>query len=337
MMSQEADQQEKTDGGLADKDELKVVVAMATYHRPDELDRTLREVLGQIEEAALPIGVLVVDNDADASARAVVDALAGRGVRYVVEPSPGIAAARNRAIAESSDHDVLIFIDDDEEPGQGWLVALLAVYRSSGAAAVVGPVVSEFDGPLDPWIAAGGFFERCRLSTGTTVQAAATNNLLLDLRKVRALGLQFDERFGLSGGSDTLFTRTLSSAGESIVWCDQAVVVDHVPQTRATREWVTRRAMRYGNSWSRTSVAMSGSPMSAILARIEMSGRGLVRIVAGAGRCGIGYVTRSTRHEARGTRTMMKGIGYVRGAVGSTYVEYARPSVTSASTVSPPH
>jgi succinoglycan biosynthesis protein ExoM len=62
-----------------------------------------------------------------------------------------------------------------------------------------------------------------------------------------------------------------------------------------------------------------------------------VRIVAGAGRCGIGYVTRSTRHEARGTRTMMKGIGYVRGAVGSTYVEYARPSVTSASTVSPPH
>ena len=336
MMSQEADQQEKARGGLADTDELKVVVALATYHRPDELDRTLREVLDQIEESALPIDVLVVDNDADASARGVVDALADRGVRHVVEPAPGIAAARNRAIAESSDRDVLIFIDDDEEPRAGWLIALLATYRSSGAAAVVGPVVSEFDGAVDPWIAAGGFFERRRLPTGTTVQAAATNNLLLDLRKIRALGLSFDERFGLSGGSDTLFTRTLTSAGQSIIWCDQAIVVDHVSQARATREWVTKRAMRYGNSWSRTSVALSASRMSAILARVEMSGRGVVRIVAGAGRLGIGVVSSSTRHEARGTRTMMKGIGYVRGAVGSTYVEYARPSVTSASAATQP-
>jgi len=335
-MSQEADQQEKARGGLADTDELKVVVALATYHRPDELDRTLREVLDQIEESALPIDVLVVDNDADASARGVVDALADRGVRHVVEPAPGIAAARNRAIAESSDRDVLIFIDDDEEPRAGWLIALLATYRSSGAAAVVGPVVSEFDGAVDPWIAAGGFFERRRLPTGTTVQAAATNNLLLDLRKIRALGLSFDERFGLSGGSDTLFTRTLTSAGQSIIWCDQAIVVDHVSQARATREWVTKRAMRYGNSWSRTSVALSASRMSAILARVEMSGRGVVRIVAGAGRLGIGVVSSSTRHEARGTRTMMKGIGYVRGAVGSTYVEYARPSVTSASAATQP-
>ena len=83
------------------------------------------------------------------------------------------------------------------------------------------------------------------------MEVAATNNLLLDLGRIRALGLEFDERFGLSGGSDTLFTRPLVARGGRMVWCDEAMVVDNVPAGRLTRDWVLRRALRSGNSASR--------------------------------------------------------------------------------------
>ncbi|CAJ0557430.1 unnamed protein product, partial [Mesorhabditis spiculigera] len=139
---------------------------------------------------------------------------------------PGIAAARNRALAESVDVDLLVFIDDDERPTSDWLTALLETRIRTGAGGVVGPVVSAFAAPLDPWIADGGFFDRRRLPTGTEVRVAATNNLLLDLRLVRSISLQFDERFSASGGSDSLFTRRYTGAGFTLVWCDEAVVTD---------------------------------------------------------------------------------------------------------------
>ena len=93
--------------------------------------------------------------------------------------------------------------------------------------------MSRFAETPDPWIAAGRFFDRRRLPTGTDLEVAATNNLLLDLAVVRRLGLRFDAAFGLSGGSDTLFTRELVASGERMVWCDEAIVYDIVPTDRA--------------------------------------------------------------------------------------------------------
>lgn len=307
--------------------EQSVVVAMATYQRPDELARTLRTVLRQIDEAGLDVRVQVVDNDPAGTGAGAVTGLGDPRVSYVLEPTPGIAAARNRALDEAGEDDVLIFIDDDEDPQPNWLVNLLALYRANGVAAVVGPVVSEYDGPLDEWIVAGGFFERRRLATGTSVEAAATNNLLLDLAQIRSLGLRFDQQFGLSGGSDTLFTRQLTRAGEEILWCDQAIVVDHVPSARMTRGWVLRRARRYGNSWSRTSLALSGRGPARLLVRVAMIARGAIRVAAGAARFLFGLVAFNQRHRARGLRTLMKGAGYIMGATGGVLVEYSRPAV----------
>ena len=95
----------------------------------------------------LPTTVLVIDNDPEASARPIVERLAGTLrpglVRYVHEPKPGIAAARNRALREAASSALLVFIDDDEVPSERWLEQLVDLQRSSGAAAVVGPVISE--------------------------------------------------------------------------------------------------------------------------------------------------------------------------------------------------
>lgn len=299
------------------------VVAVLTYRRPDQLRLLLPELVRQAAGRA-EIRVLVVDNDPIASGALVAEALGDQAVRYVHEPRPGIAAARNRALDESADDDVLVFIDDDEWPSATWLDSLLDVHDRTPCAAVVGPVVSEFAAEPDAWVAAGRFFDRRRLPTGTQVDVAATNNLLLDLRQVRALGLRFDENFGLSGGSDTLFTRELHRRGGTLVWCDDAVVVDQVPGDRLTRRWVLLRALRSGNSWSRTSITISASAAERARVRLQLTGRGALRAATGVAQFAGGWILRSRPHQARGLRTAARGTGMLSGAYGYVYSEYRR-------------
>lgn len=301
-----------------------IVVAVLTYRRPEGLALVLTDLVEHLAGSEAEASILVIDNDEQPSARDAVAALPG--VRYVHEPTPGIAAARNRALAESHDQRLLIFIDDDEQPQPGWIDALVGTWRETQSAAVVGPVVSRFTSEPDPWIEAGGFFRRLRHATGTRVPMAATNNLLLDLDVIRRLGMTFDERFGLSGGSDSFFTRSLVLAGEDIVWCDEAIVTDVVPSDRLTRSWVLQRARRLGNSASRVAVLVAKPGPQRWFVRSKLLTKAMVRLVGGAGRSVFGRLTRNQVHEARGARTLARGRGMLSGAIGGVVVEYGRPA-----------
>jgi succinoglycan biosynthesis protein ExoM len=295
-----------------------VTIAMLTYRRPDDLRAAVPALLAQIASSDVEASILVVDNDPDGNAMPFAANYVDEPVRFVHEPKPGIAAARNRALAESDAADMLIFIDDDERPESGWLDHLIGTWSRTGAAAVVGPVISTFEEEPAEWITAGRFFVRRRLPTGTEIDVAATNNLLLDMEVIRRFALAFDERFSASGGSDTFFTREIHRRGGRMIWCDEAIVVDVVPTTRANRRWVLQRALRTGNSWSRTSVALEQNPITRLGRRLLLSAQGMARIVGGAGRMAVGT------HQARGTRTLARGAGMTSGAWGYTYVEYRR-------------
>lgn len=304
----------------------RVAVVVLTYQRVGDVTELLVELMAQIDRSGHEdVHVLVVDNDPEASARTPVADLGLGRVRYVHEPAPGIAHARNRALDEVAGAHLLIFIDDDERPVATWLTALLDAYCSSGAVGVVGPVVPDYELPPDPWIEAGKFFVRKQFRDGTEMPAAGTGNLLLDLRQVATLGApRFDERFGLTGGSDTLFTRALIRNGGKIVWAEDAGVLDKVPAQRLNRDWVLKRAFRSGNTWSRTGVELAPVGPDRALARLKLTGKGLPRIVAGGARVALGTVSRSPRHQARGSRTVARGLGMVTGAWGVTYTEYRR-------------
>jgi len=301
-----------------------VVVAMLTYRRPHDLPLAIEQVLEQLDQVE-GSALLVVDNDTSPSASATVREIAARDgrVRYAHEPAPGIAAARNRAMAECGPEDLLVFIDDDERPSEAWLATLVAAWQRYRAAAVVGPVISTFTTEPEPWISAGGYFRRLRHPTGTVVRTAATNNLLLDLAEVRALGLAFDEAFSLTGGSDTVFTRQLTAHGRRMVWCDEALVYDAVPPERATRGWVRARASRMGNADARARVYLAPAGRRAT-ARLAGTARGAIRVLAGGTRATYGRVAGSLHHQARGTRTLLRGLGMVRGSWGHVVHEYAR-------------
>jgi succinoglycan biosynthesis protein ExoM len=302
-----------------------VIVAVLTYRRPVDLVAVLPVLLEQVAEHSGPAGVLVVDNDPDGSAQAYVESLVGP-VRYVHEPTPGIAVARNRALDEANS-DILVFIDDDERPVEGWLGHLMRTWHETGADAVIGPVESHFTGELDPWIKAGGFFDRRRLATGARVTVGATNNMLLDVAALRRRGVRFDPRLGLIGGEDNMFTRQLTRAGGQIVWCAEALVHDIVPVERMTRRWAVQRAFRMGNGTSMVGVQLASTPLRRAAVRGEQTFQGAVRLVVGAARILLGVATRSMRRQAGGWRNCARGLGLITGSYGYVYAEYRRHKV----------
>jgi len=301
----------------------RVVIAVLTSKRPGDIVTALAALDAQVSGDGRMVQIPVIDNDPLAGAQPTVESLGHDHIRYVHEPKPGTAAARNRALTESHDAPLLIVVDDDETPSEHWLRSLLATYDLTRAAAVVGPVISEFPFEPDAWMRGGRFFDRRRMPTGTVVTAAATNNLLLDLNQLRAMNLSFDERYGLSGGSDTLFTCQIVIAGDRMVWCDEAAVADRVPAERMSRDWVLRRAFQSGDSSSRTNLELSsGLRRSCIRAR--STGQGVLRVGGGTTQLGLGLISRNIAHRAHGTRTVARGAGLMARALGHVHSEYSR-------------
>lgn len=301
-----------------------VTLAVLTYHRPDDISAAIPLLLDQLDRHPAEGRVLVIDNDAQASAREVVTAVTDPRLDYLVEPTPGIAAARNRALSETKT-DLIVFIDDDERPSADWLALLVAEYlRHPDALGIFGLVESTFPANLDPWLIAGRFFERRRPPTGTALDVVATNNLLLSMSRLGELNLSFDNSFGISGGSDTMFSRQARERGGTFYFCREALVHDVVPVERATRAWVLARARRSGNSWSRTRLAVLSAGPRRLAARLQLTASGLARVGFGVIRRVFGVLARNMTQHANGARNMHRGWGMISGAWGHTHVEYAR-------------
>lgn len=303
-----------------------LTVAILTYRRPTQLATNLVSVARGVAEASALVRarVLVVDNDPAASARSVVEQAVGATIVYAHEPHPGIAAARNRALAESSDSRLLAFIDDDEIPQPGWLVELVRTWRNYSADAVMGRVVSDLPPDADPWAVVGGFFTRAQHETGARLHAAATGNLLLDLDTVRRLGIRFDESLGLGGGEDTLFSAQLVRGGGVIVACAESVTVDPVVPERATRAWVRWRAFSHGNVFQHTRQRLAPTLPRRLATRSTGFLGGGARMAVGSARAMWGVLTRNLTHRVRGVRAILRGAGVLSASVGYRHQEYRR-------------
>ncbi len=267
----------------------------------------------------------MVDNDETGSAAPVVEATPG--VRHVVEGRPGIPAARNKALSESGGARLLVFIDDDECPSEGWLSSLVGCWLEHRPAGVAGPVRTEYPEGTDPWVVDGGFYDRLHarhLRTGDQVPRAATNNLLLDLDQVRRLGLRFDERFRASGGEDTVFTTQLHRADSVLVWCREAVVVEQLLPSRATRSAVLRRSYSLANSAVVVESWLADGPLARWRLRVRAACLGVLLVAAGGGQTVLGRLGRSDVRDAHGRRAMARGRGTLSALVGRRAVPYAR-------------
>ena len=338
---------------------MHLTIAMLTYRRNEYLAQVIPQLLEQADDVSGPdatAGVLIVDNDPQAGARAVVEAaraalgsdpaespeplgeddsavsaLTSRLV-YVHEPEPGIVAGRNRALSEARGSDALVFIDDDEIPSPGWLASLVSTWRSQECAAVTGPTPPTFEVTPSPWVTASGAFDSWEAADGAQVRSADTGNLLLDLGVVERLGLRFDPRYGLTGGEDSLFTRQLTRAGGVIRFAAGAVVTKRVPAARARRTWVLERSLRSGSSWARVRIDTAGPAdggASGRLARFRLrlgyGAKGLAKAGIDGARAGVARIRGDVPAQARYEVSSRGGLGMVVGALGVHVREYGRP------------
>ena len=336
---------------------MHLTIAMLTYRRNDYLAQVIPELLAQADDvcdAQTTVSVLIVDNDPQAGARAVVeaaraalggeqpeaaeasgaadsDAVAMSRLVYVHEPEPGIVAGRNRALSQAHGSDALVFIDDDEIPSPGWLKALVSTWRAQGCAAVTGPTPPTFEVDPSAWVVASGAFDSWEAADGAQVRSADTGNLLLDLAVVENLGLRFDPRYGLTGGEDSLFTRQLTRAGGVIRFAAGAVVTKRVPAARARRTWVLERSLRSGSSWARVRIdtAAPDGGASGRLARLRLrlgyGAKGLAKAGIDGARAGVARIRGDVPAQARYEVSSRGGLGMVVGALGVHVREYGRP------------
>ena len=60
----------------------------------------------------------------------------------------------------------------------------------------------------------------------------------------------FDPRYGLSGSEDTDFFHRLCRSGAVMVWCQEALLTEHVPEERLTMRWLLSRGFRGGQRYA---------------------------------------------------------------------------------------
>jgi len=294
----------------------RVVVCIPTYRRPTELCRLLDALSRQDLPPKSEVRIVVVDNEGAALTREICDERRRAllvPLTYVAETRPGLSHVRNRAVEVARQlGEFLVFIDDDEVPMGQWLKHLVSCQEYYDADAVSGPVVPHFMSDVPEWIRVGGFFDRERYPTGTHLEESRTGNTLLKLSVFEGVG-GFDERFTLTGGEDTDWFARLHQSGGRIVWCNEAVVEEWVPPSRARLKWVLLRAYRIGTSHSL--LALHESYAKIVTRGVLRAGKGVCEVVAA--------VTKGKRPEAvRGLRQILSGVGMIAGTLGWRYEAY---------------
>lgn len=300
-----------------------VSLCIATYQRADRLTALLADLTRQHR---LPDEVVIVDNDAAGSARAVVERCIAGGapfpIRYDVQPVKNISLTRNKTVSLASGSWVA-FIDDDERAPAAWLGQLIAAAERFAADGVLGPVDPIVPADAPRWIRRGRFYEFPRMPTGTVIppNRLRFGNVLLRGSWLRETAGPFDPAYGLTGGEDGDLLSRLAQRGARLVWCDEALVHEPVEERRLTLHWLLRRALSGGQDFARHSLSGRYGVMSRA-ARIGFFSRALAQAAAAAVLAAISLPA-GRHHAAHWLTKVAANVGKLSVFWGWQYREYA--------------
>lgn len=301
-----------------------ISVCVCTYQRAHLLARLL-DSLARQHCGGLVIEIVIVDNDADASAASVVSDFSirhpGLAIKYVIEAQQGISFARNRSVA-SACGSLVAFIDDDEEAAPDWLANLHRCYKQSGATAVFGPVLPQFPAGSSGWATRSSLFHRPRHVTGSLIgcDEARTGNALIAADWLRRRGTTpFLESLALSGGEDHEFFKWVEAAGGSFAWANDACVSELVPVERQRIGFILERRLRTSSVYWRSAYADGARRPGVEAIKGGLGGiacllAGLVALPAGLG-CAVSWWCKA-----------MNGFGRLLALTDMQLRGYGRPS-----------
>jgi hypothetical protein len=141
--------------------------------------------------------------------------------------------------------------------------------------------------------------------------------VLIDARRLRRPPV-FDTRFPLTGGSDTELFQRLAADGARMVWCDDAIVHERVPRSRARVRWLVMRQFRTGNA---RSLRLLPQGSRGIVRRARRVGRGALDAVFGIGAL-LAAAGGGRAARLRALQRIAYAVGLVTGALGIPYREY---------------
>lgn len=224
----------------------RVSVLIPTFRRPESFIRAARSVFNQ--SSLDGVELIAVDNSPEGSAIAAfrwLDERAPIPFRWAHEPRPGVAHARNAALAFARG-ELVAWLDDDEEASPTWLAALVTQRRETGAQSVFGPVRANA-----PNADTGReFYERLYSREGPPTSGPCSHAYGIgNSLQPRAM---FDEPepFSISanekGGEDDLLFASWAEAGAQFAWAADALVTEHVDARRTRLAHGLKRAFAYG-------------------------------------------------------------------------------------------
>ncbi len=300
-----------------------ISVCIATYRRPDRLHDVLTDLAGQ---SLLPDQVVIMDTDAEGSARVIVDAHRAGGVAYRVDydvqPERNIALTRNRTVALAQGEWVA-FVDDDERAPRQWLEQLMDCARKFAADGVLGPVEPVVPATAPKWIRCGRFYDFPRMATGGKVplNRMRFGNILLRGAPLRAEPGPFDVGYGLTTGEDGDMLIRLVDKGAHIIWCDEAVILEPVEAKRLHLRWLLQRALSGGQEFARKTLRGRFGRLTA-MGRLRLLLRASAQLLAA--RCLTVICLPAGRHRAaRWLIAAWANAGKLTALCGWRYREYA--------------
>ena len=290
--------------------EPEVSVVIPCYDRLALLERTLRACFDQ-HVPGVPWEIVVADNHPDRLAAPLVAGLASPvPLRHVEAGTRNIALARNRGIAAAGGG-LIAFVDDDEAPEPGWLMAHLDCLRRTGADASFGPKYPVFEGGAAPqWDPEGAYYTTdFRLPADAEIRpldwwppqarGLGTGNSMLRRATCLAGAGPFDEVFGRSGGEDTMLLLGLAKQGRRFVWCPAARVSEFNETARLTPKYMSARLQRSARHSAAVRLAISDHRL------VTRLGTGMI----GLGQLGVyGALYAATRQPRHGMK-VSKGLG----------------------------
>ena len=233
-----------------------IAIGLGTARRPKMLSQTLDSLVGLQLPDGYEVYLILADNAPDESVEDVAEEFQTRlsfPIHYIQEPVPGIVSMRN-AIVEKAltlEANYLAFIDDDEVVSPEWLVEMAKTMEHYQADVVSGRTLRRLPADTPEWIRNGGFFEKGKRPTGIPRPTSSTCNVMFDVQKLsKEWKMRFDPRLNFVGSSDILFFNQAHEKGAKIIWSNEAVVEEIIPESRASQEWLLQRAYRIGNTMS---------------------------------------------------------------------------------------
>lgn len=263
-----------------------ITAAICTYQRHELLEKAIDSLLAQT--LATDAEILVVDNSPPCAAGEALKRRysAGDRVRYLIEPTPGLANARNVAASQASSP-LIAYIDDDAIARPDWLEQVVRAFHSFGgeAGVVGGRVLPLWTTQRPSWLPDELLTALTIVDWGGSLRLAkpsepmAGTNLSFRVEALQATG-GFSMSLGRVGlghvllsNEDTDLVQGLERMGHKTVWAPDAVVEHLVHPDRLQQRWFRSRM-----AWQAVSDLLTGSPD--IDLDVERYWRGLAAFVS---------------------------------------------------------